>query len=78
MRGRSTRRAAEARIATTADRPGIEPWLFPRGTPLPRAAARTGPNTLWKRLQDDRELVGLKIVLLTALLIMTAFLELVA
>jgi hypothetical protein len=77
VRARPTRRAAEARIVTSADRPSIEPWLF-RGKSLTRCAAPSGPKTLWEKLQDDRELVGLKIALLATLLIMTAALELVA
>ncbi|HLW61276.1 MAG TPA: hypothetical protein VKV57_15340 [bacterium] len=77
VRARPTRRAAEARIVTGGDRPSIEPWLF-CGKSLTPCVAPSGPKTLWEKLQDDRELVGVKIALLATLLIMTAALELVA
>jgi hypothetical protein len=33
------------------------------------------PRTLWDRVNDDRELIGLKTVLLVSLLLVTAILE---
>ena len=35
-------------------------------------------KTFWERVQDDRELIGLKTGFLASLLLLTAFLELVA
>lgn len=46
-----------------------------RPTPLWAADDRKG---VWERLQDDRELIGLKVVLLVSLLMLTALLEWVA
>lgn len=71
-RGRGPRRTGAATPSPAESRPGIEPWIaMQRAVPVER-------KTFWEMLQDDRELVGLKVVLLTTLLILAAFLELVA
>jgi hypothetical protein len=38
----------------------------------------SGPRTFWDRMQDDGDLIRLKIVLLTTLALLTAVLEWVA
>ncbi len=47
--------------------------LGARPLPLLRPRART--RSLWQRLEDDRELVGLKITLLAGMGVLTAALE---
>ena len=68
-RGGAPRRDAPARSHTTAARLGVEPWA------TTRRYVPIGRKTLWEKLGDDRELVGVKVTLLTTLLIVTAVLD---
>ena len=66
------RRAGPSRFHASAAPLGFVPWG------APRSAAPAHVKTLWERLGDDRELAGVKVALLAALLILTAVLEWVA
>ncbi len=68
MPNRSFGRAAPQRTRGSARVrvPSIPPW------------AVEVRKTFWDRVRDDRELIGLKIVLLASLLLLTALLEWVA
>ncbi|TMI90259.1 MAG: hypothetical protein E6H00_07505 [Bacillati bacterium ANGP1] len=58
-----------SRAARRGARPGVEPWRTTRsGVPI-------DGKRLWERWGDDRELTGVKIALLGALLILAAALE---
>jgi len=69
---RGARRAGPDRFHTSAARLGFEPWST-AGSGVP-----TDGKRLWERLGDDRDLIGVKIALLAALLVLTAVLEWVA
>ena len=69
---RGARRAGPDRFHTSAARLGFEPWST-TGSGVP-----TDGKRLWEKLGDDRDLIGVKIALLAALLILTAVLEWVA
>ncbi len=68
MPGRS--RSATSRRTIGIARASIAPG-WPQWIPDER-------KTFWDRVQDDRELIGLKTVLLASLLLLTALLEWVA
>ncbi len=66
-------RAARPQVKRHPLRRTKPPGLGARPLPLLRPRART--RSLWQRLEDDRELVGLKITLLLAMGVLTAALE---
>ena len=69
---RGARRGGPDRFHTSAARLGFGSWST-TGSDVP-----TDGKRLWEKLGDDRDLIGVKIALLAALLILTAMLEWVA
>jgi hypothetical protein len=78
---RATRTATRLDPRRPAPRLSVRPFSTGRTggrRALPPAAAMSGPRTFWDRMQDDGDLIRLKIVLLTTLALLTAILEWVA